>query len=155
MCIQSKRFKDFNEGQAKILFVLAIISSFVSSFAFALNSVMRHFNCDIKIASIITSVEFWLFLIFEIALLILLSQKIKSEPTSCELKAPKKYRIMVFSIFLICALMLIISVIINSGKETIFEMIILSVMIFSFQMIFVFNSKISKFGFDKEKESKL
>jgi hypothetical protein len=138
-----------------VLFLIGVISCLISSLAFFVNKIISTTNEDLKIYSIITSIQFWLFLLIEIFAFTYVSKALKKSRFNTNLADRfKLISIIQLVVFAISVVALIVGGIISHGKATAFEMFMVSLTVFLFQMIFVINSKMFKNIFGSERTKK-
>jgi len=116
-------------------------AALISSMAFLMNYLFSMLTDSIAV-SIITSLEFWGFLALEIIVFVKLRKEVETSTNRRPDEKFNKLWIIVPALFIISFILFILITIINKGLETTFGMVMLSICLFLFQMIFITKSKL-------------
>ena len=131
------------------LLFLGIFFAFASALSFVTNQLIYSKDSISNIRNVISSIQFWLFLIAEIVVFAILRKKTNLQAKE---KFPKIFRQLSVGIFLVSLVVLGVAALTHKEATTLFETIALASSLFLFQLVFIVNSKLFKTIFAEERK---
>lgn len=131
------------------LLFLGIFFSFASALSFVTNQLIYSKDSISNIRNVISSIQFWLFLIAEIVVFAILRKKTNLQ---AKVKFPKIFRQLSVGIYLVSLVVLGVAALTHKEATTLFETIALASSLFLFQLVFIVNSKLFKTIFAEERK---
>lgn len=132
--------------------ILGVFFAFASSLSYLTNYFYYLKNEEpSNIGNILSSLQFWIFLISEILLFIYLRRKV--DINKCR-KIEKKTFYITLIIFLLALVVLLVSLLVNKKSVSIFEAVMFCLTTFLFHILFIINSKLFKSIFAEERDRK-
>lgn len=131
------------------LLFAGIFFAFASSLSFVTNQLIYSKDSISNIRNVISSIQFWLFLIAEIVVFAILRKKTNLQ---AKVKFPKIFRQLSVGIYLVSLVVLGVAALTHKEATTLFETIALASSLFLFQLVFIVNSKLFKTIFAEERK---
>lgn len=131
------------------LLFLGIFFAFASALSFVTNQLIYSKDSISNIRNVISSIQFWLFLIAEIVVFAILRKKTNLQAKE---KFPKIFRQLSVGIYLVSLVVLGVAALTHKEATTLFETIALASSLFLFQLVFIVNSKLFKTIFAEERK---
>lgn len=131
------------------LLFLGIFFAFASALSFVTNQLIYSKDSISNIRNVISSIQFWLFLIAEIVVFAILRKKTNLQAKE---KFPKILRQLSVGIYLVSLVVLGVAALTHKEATTLFETIALASSLFLFQLVFIVNSKLFKTIFAEERK---
>lgn len=131
------------------LLFLGIFFAFASALSFVTNQLIYSKDSISNIRNVISSIQFWLFLIAEIVVFAILRKKTNLQ---AKVKFPKIFRQLSVGIYLVSLVVLGVAALTHKEATTLFETIALASSLFLFQLVFIVNSKLFKTIFAEERK---
>lgn len=132
------------------LLFLGIFFAFASALSFVTNQLIYSKDSISNIRNVISSIQFWLFLIAEIVVFAILRKKTNLH--QAKVKFPKIFRQLSVGIYLVSLVVLGVAALTHKEATTLFETIALASSLFLFQLVFIVNSKLFKTIFAEERK---
>lgn len=131
------------------LLFLGIFFAFASALSFVTNQLIYSKDSISNIRNVISSIQFWLFLIAEIVVFAILRKKTNLR---AKVNFPKNYRQLSVGIYLVFLVVLGVAALTHKEATTLFETIALASSLFLFHLVFIVNSKLFKTIFAEERK---
>ena len=131
------------------LLFLGIFFAFASALSFVTNQLIYSKDSISNIRNVISSIQFWLFLIAEIVVFAILRKKTNLQAKE---KFPKIFRQLSVGIYLVSLVVLGVAALTHKEATTLFETIALASSLFLFQLVFIVNSKLFNTIFAEERK---
>ena len=131
------------------LLFLGIFFAFASALSFVTNQLIYSKDSISNIRNVISSIQFWLFLIAEIVVFAILRKKTNLQAKE---KFPKIFRQLSVGIYLVSLVVLGVAALTHKEATTLFETIALASSLFLFQLVFIVNSQLFKTIFAEERK---
>lgn len=146
MLLQMKQLiKNPDYKKIIVKFLIATASACLSSMSFFIIGILDLIDKTETAGNIVGGMTFWLFLILEIALYIIVLNNIKKiDVKIIENKERKKLFHIDLILFVISLIAVIIIRLAFADSGMVFAMLFVSICLFTFQMLFVINSKMFK-----------
>ncbi len=133
-----------------ILLIVSCVCALTASMAFFVNFALSTLSDSVAI-SVISSLEFWVFSAAEVIILLKLRKEVIANPNPGKEKNSRLWFAALIA-FIILFILFILITIISKGMESTFGMLVLSLGIFAFQMIFITKSKVFNIIVGKRKD---
>lgn len=137
MKIQYKKIKKIYILAAGVFFAFATSFSYLTNYLFYMNNPETYSN----VGNVLSSLQFWIFLIAETVTLLYLGRK--TSKTGILLPLSKSFCITAV-LFMLSIIIFIITSVVKQESASIFETIMLCLSTFLFHLMFIINSKLFK-----------
>lgn len=145
--------KDKIKLSPKLLLIAGMACSFLSSMAFT-TSLFGRTEKSIRAFYIVASLQFWLFLIAEIVLLLLAKRMVKTTTANADLPYINRIKKIIIISFILILIFFIGALLGSKGVVSGVVIVALSMTLFLFQMVCVSNSKLFKNIMNSERKQK-